>query len=187
MGAPIGNVVHTEHDLAGQLALDSQIPLINVGVSRRGRAQEKHGGVLGESGSGKLEVRGRAHSEIQASSSAHHRLRIEPVGKAQPRPKVLAVYRDAPHAGSGEQRGSEQLLRGREIHAHRLQSRLSAAQIEIDTAVAGEIAEFDVVVALVVGRAPLIAQAEVHSELRIDFPVVLNVEARLRRFVGHRG
>ena len=39
MVGAIGNVVHAEHDLARQLPLESQIPLVNVGVSRRGRAQ----------------------------------------------------------------------------------------------------------------------------------------------------
>src|SRR5580698_11418471 len=39
MGGAVGNVVYADDDLAGQLPLDSQIPLVNVSVPRRGRAQ----------------------------------------------------------------------------------------------------------------------------------------------------
>src|SRR5271170_5851749 len=39
MRAAAGNVVGAKHDLAGQLSLHSQIPLVNVGVPRRGIAQ----------------------------------------------------------------------------------------------------------------------------------------------------
>ena len=39
MRASVGGVVHAEHDLAGEHPLDSQIPHVNVGVSRRRRAQ----------------------------------------------------------------------------------------------------------------------------------------------------
>src|SRR5580704_2916038 len=39
MRAAVGNVVDTNHDLARQLSLHSQVPLVNVGVPRRGIAQ----------------------------------------------------------------------------------------------------------------------------------------------------
>ena len=39
MGASVRGVVHAEHDLAGKQPLDPQIPHVNVGVSRRRRAQ----------------------------------------------------------------------------------------------------------------------------------------------------
>src|SRR5580700_586263 len=112
MRGPVGNIIHAQYDLAGQLPLESKIPLVNVGVSRRRRAQvvivavppvrqcpillvlrtgetggkrilqgrrlgrkigigKEHRGVLSESSSGILEVRGRAHSEIYASPAAH--------------------------------------------------------------------------------------------------------------------
>ena len=61
------------------------------------------------------------------------------------------------------------------------------AQIEIDAGVGGEIAEFDPVVALVVGRTPLVADAEIERELRVHFPVILEIEPRLCRPVGHGG
>ena len=39
MRAPVGGVVDAEHDLAGKQTLDSDIPLVDVGVASRGRAE----------------------------------------------------------------------------------------------------------------------------------------------------
>ena len=49
---------------------------------------------------------------------------------------------------------------------------------------AGEIAELLIVVAIRVGRAPLVTEAEVDGELWSDFPVVLHVEGGFHRFIG---
>src|SRR5580700_5834651 len=39
MSGAVGNVIYADDDLTGQFPLDSQIPLVNVSVPRRGRAQ----------------------------------------------------------------------------------------------------------------------------------------------------
>ena len=56
-------------------------------------------------------------------------------------------------------------------------------KIDADTRIASEITELDAVVAFVVGRAPFVAQAQIERELRVNFPVVLEVKTGLSRSV----
>ena len=85
-----------------------------------------------------------------------------------------------------------QRFRGRQIqpdslHCSLRAGRTSAGQVYADAGWGGEITELDAVVALCIRRTPLVAQAEVYGELRSYFPVILDIEPRLFRFVGHCG
>src|SRR6202034_218097 len=151
---------------------------------------KKQVGRFAERGAGILEVRGRAHAKINAGSAAHHRLLIERIGKAQPRPNVVAVRRNRPIAGSGELGRAVQLLRRRKIQpGDTLHSRLlthrplrqgtgrKTRKVDAYARILREIAELELVVARGVGRTPLVAQAQIHRELRIYLPVVLDVKS----------
>src|SRR5579863_8827641 len=209
MRAPVRGVIQTKHDFAGQRPLDSEVPLVDLGISRRSCAQivvvavppigeravlhtlrtrkspwkwifhgrglsckivvcEEHGGRFTERGARILKVSSGAHSEIYARPAAHHRLRVDLISKTQSRPKVFAIRRNASAAGGRELRSAEQLLRRRKIrdpqhHCLRTQGACRRAswnvcKIDVYSAVGGEIAEFEAVVALVVWRAPLVTQ-----------------------------
>ena len=152
-----------------------------------------------ERGAGILKVRRRAHSEINARSAAHHRLRIERIGKSQPRSNILAVRRNRPPAWRGELCGAQQFHRCRVVepralhlplHAQgsrRLRIGRQAGQVEIHSTVGVEIAELELIAARGIGRTPLVAQAQIQSEFRIHLPVILDIKASLQRPVGHRG
>src|SRR5579871_739663 len=73
-----------------------------------------------ECGSRILEVRRRAHAEVDAGSTAYNCLRIKLVGKSQARSNILAVRRNCPVARSGELRGAQQFLGRRVTQTNRL-------------------------------------------------------------------
>ena len=71
--------------------------------------------------------------------------------------------------------------RKRETDAIGLQRRLGAAEIQVDPGIAGEVAELEAVVAFIVGRAPLVADAQIQREFRGHFPIILKIEAGFDR------
>ena len=160
--------------------------------------RENDGRRLAERGSRILKVRGRTHAEINSGAAAHDRLLIERVGKTEPRADIISIDRHVPHVRAGKLRCADQLLRGWKTDADTSQRRLGAAcarrgsaqhicQIDADTRGRGEIAELNAVVALVVRRAPFVANAEVQCELGGYLPVVLEIETGFGRPVGDRG
>ena len=136
--------------------------------------REKHRCAFAERSSGILEVRGHAHAVIHARSSANDGIGIQLIGKTEPGSDVVAIHRNASHLAAGEQSNPVQCFASQSQGGC-----LSAAgQVDGHAAGAGEIAELDPVVALRIGRAPFIAQAQIKRELRVHLPIVLKVESR---------
>src|SRR5579871_1469303 len=138
---------------------------------------------VAKSSADKLEIRGDVQTVINTGASANYRLRIHGIGEAEAWSDVIAVDRNIAVSGTCKNRGANQIAGARQQILHSGVRRRNGVR-QRNAAVTGEIAELNLVVALVVRSAPFVAQTEIHSQLRIDFPIVLKIESGFLGLVG---
>src|SRR5579859_1155758 len=130
-----------------------------------------------------LEVGGNVQAIVDAGAAANYGPWSESVSKTEARRDVVAVDRNIAIARTGEYRGAHQISRARQQILHPGIRRSDGIR-QRNAAVAGEIAELNIVVAFVVRGAPFVAKAEVYGELRINFPIVLEIKSGFLGLVG---
>ena len=106
--------------------------------------REKHGCALTERGSRILEVGRHAHAVVNTGAAPGHGIGIQLIGKAEARPNVVSVYRNASHTGCGKQCNSVQFFRS--LIPVPVLGGPAAGQVNTLLAAAIEIAEFDSIV-----------------------------------------
>src|SRR6266536_1435261 len=147
---------------------------------------EMHNRRFREGRTGILEISGHVHAVKDSGATTQHGIGSELIGEAQTRSKIVSIHRRVAMAGAGKDARPSNLADLPKVK-RRVAGVLVAAQRNVDTRVSSEIVELQPVVALRVGSAPLIAQADIDRQLWHNLPIVLHVEGGLFRFVRYRG